>query len=683
MSDALPIPPAPTRPPRLGLLRDLAAYVLIAASALACLILFVWTERQIIAIRRLTRGVGDTMFYARDGQAWFRLDESRRDVPLARIAPHLRHAVVAVEDHRFYRHPGIDVLAAGRAIVRNVRARRAMEGGSTITQQLARTLYLSTNRTLGRKAKEAAIAVLMEMQLSKDQILELYLNRVYLGARVYGVETMSRRCFAKHASDVSLAEAALIAGVIRAPSALSPWSNLEGARRRSRVVLARMRQEGYIDRKKEEQARGARLRLGPPPGIQQAQYGYAKEYLRQLFADEIGRDHPPEWKVETTFVPELQIAAEDAVTRGLRRIGVPGLQAALVAIDPHNGDILAMVGGADATRSPFNRAVRSRRQPGSAFKPFVYAAALDKGHTPVSQLEDLHAVTVAGREEWTPRNAHDDEGPDAQSLREALLQSNNKAAVALQQRIGTGSVRSLAHKAGMRDLPDVPSLALGSGLVSPLELTAAYAIFPNGGFAVRPRAILRVTDEDGDVILDESAAAGRRVVSEVSAFQMVTMLRDVIDRGTGSSAHELGLRVPAGGKTGTTNDFVDSWFVGFTTSVVVGVWVGFDTPAPIAREAYGARIALPIWTDFIRRTDDHLPAEEFESPPGMAEAPFCRMSYHRAVSECPTYTEYFKDEDDVPGERCPIHRGDLREQVERAVEKLIGDLGKRLRRILK
>jgi membrane carboxypeptidase/penicillin-binding protein len=377
------------------------------------------------------------------------------------------------------------------------------------------------------------------------------------------------------------------------------------------------------------------------------------------------------------------MVAEDVVAAGLKRLRRPALQAALVALDPRSGDILAMVGGADASKSEFNRAARSRRQPGSAFKPFVYAAALEKGYTPASILENLTEVTVSGREEWRPRNAHEDEDePDALSLREALFQSNNKAAVALQQKIGTGAVRSLAEKAGLPDLPDVPSLALGSGLVTPLGLTAAYSIFPNGGYAVRPRALLRVTDDDGDIVLDETSTSFRRVLSEGASFQGLTMLRDVIDRGTGSSAHELGLRAPAGGKTGTTNDFMDAWFVGFTTSMVVGVWVGYDQPAPIGDEAYGARIALPIWAEFMRRAERTLPSEEFEVPPGMSEVEFCRMSYRRAFSECPKYTEYFKDGDDVPGEGCPIHRRDLREHLERAVEKFVEDLGKRLRRIL-
>jgi membrane peptidoglycan carboxypeptidase len=660
--------------------RDLAAYLIIILTATPALVGFVWTARHVLAIRRLTRGVGDTIFHARDGRPWFRLDESRRDAPLARIAPDLQNAVIAIEDHRFRRHAGIDPIAFTRAMLRNVQAGGWVEGGSTLTQQLARTLFLSTNRTPARKVKEAVIALLLEMQLSKEQILELYLNRVYLGGRVYGVHTMANRCFGKSAANVTLAEAALIAAVIQSPGRLSPWTNLDAARRRSHVVLARMRDEGYIDGGAEKAARAARLRVGPPPAVRQARWGYAKEYLREAFADEIGGDHPPDWRVDTTFVPELQDAAEAAVTNGLRRLRVRGLQAALVALDPHTGELLAIVGGHDPTQSPFNRAARSRRQPGSAFKPFVYAAALQRGYTPVSELDGLQSVTVRGREEWSPRNAHD--SPDRQSLREALLQSNNQAAVLLQQRIGTGAVLKLAGAAGLRDLPDVPSLALGSGLVSPLDLTAAYAIFANGGYAVKPHGIVRVIDDDGDVVFEDEISQ-RRILPEAAAFQTLTMLRDVIDSGTGSAARDMGLRGPAGGKTGTTNDFMDAWFVGFTSSAVVGVWVGFDKPAPIGEEAYAARVALPIWTEFVRRTQDRLPAEEFEVPPGLTEVEFCRTSYHRAVHDCPSYIEYFKDGDDIPSERCPIHRGTLKEKLDRAIDKVLSDLEKRLKRIFK
>jgi membrane carboxypeptidase/penicillin-binding protein len=331
-------------------------------------------------------------------------------------------------------------------------------------------------------------------------------------------------------------------------------------------------------------------------------------------------------------------------------------------------------------KSPYNRAARSRRQPGSAFKPFVYAAALDRGYSPVSVLEGLHAVTARGEQEWTPSNPHD--FPDRQTLREALMESNNQAAVLLQQRIGTGAVRGLAEDAGLRDLPDVPSLALGTGLVTPLELTAAFAVFPNGGYAVRPRAIRAVVEADGSVAAEEHPRV-RRVLSEEAAFQALSMLRDVVDLGTGARARELGLRIPAAGKTGTTDDFKDAWFVGFSTAVVAGVWVGFDQPATIREQAYGARVALPIWADFMRRTQRELPAGDFEPPPGLVPHELCRVTYLRPVEQCPTYVEYLKEDDELPPGRCALHRGNLKERVSRAVDRFLEGLGRRLKRIFK
>jgi membrane carboxypeptidase/penicillin-binding protein len=475
----------------------------------------------------------------------------------------------------------------------------------------------------------------------------------------------------------------MIAGIIRAPASLSPWDHLDAARQRSHVVLMRMREEKYITEAQEQAARRAPLHVGPPPRLQTARWGYAKEYLRQEFAERIGGDHPPDWRVDTTLVPEIQDAAEAAVAHGLRRLGRPGLQAALVALDPATGDVLAIVGGSDAVQFPFNRAVRSRRQPGSAFKPFVYAAALDRGLSPVSMLKDLHDVRVeAGdREEWAPRNH--EESPDRQSLREALATSNNQAAVALQQQIGSKPVLKLAEAAGLDGLPDVPSLALGVGIVSPLDLTAAYAIFPNGGYAVKPRGIERVLDASGKAVLEDDAPSPARVLSEASAFQALTMLRDVVDVGTGASARELGVTVPAGGKTGTTNEFHDAWFVGFTTSVVAGVWVGFDDPDAIGKEAYAARIALPIWADFMHDIRRLRPASEFDVPPGLRTAKFCRESYRRAVSGCPVYTEYFKEGDEIPSEKCPIHRGNVFKDVGHAIDHFFDDLGRRIGKIFK
>ena len=443
------------------------ARLLLAVFIVFGVALTVWVSRQSYLVHRLTRGVGDTWFHTADGRRWFRLDEQRQDVPIAAIAPHLQQAFVAVEDHRFYMHPGLDPIALGRAVWRNVREPGTVEGGSTLTQQLARTLFLSNRKSYVRKVREAVLSVLIETQLSKQQILELYLNRIYLSAGTYGVEAMSRRVFGKAAKDLSLAESALIAGLARAPATLSPWSNLDGAVARSHTVLARMRQEGFITEAQEQQARRAPLRVQPYRSASERRYGYAKDYLRQRFRDRFGGDHPPDWRVETTFVAALQDAAETAVENGLRRRGAD-LQAALVAIDPATGDVLALVGGRDYERSAFNRASRSRRQPGSAFKPFVFAAALERGFSPVSVLSGLDALPPQGHEEWTPRNVHDD-AADTMTVRAALVESNNRAATFLQQRVGSRAVLGLAGNAGLRDLPDVPSLALGTGLVTPLE----------------------------------------------------------------------------------------------------------------------------------------------------------------------------------------------------------------------
>jgi penicillin-binding protein 1A len=642
--------------------------------AVATLVL-VWTTRYSFAVHRLARGVGNTVFYGADGRPWFALDESRRDVSLSEISPHLRRAVIAVEDRRFYRHPGLDPIGMGRAALRNLRRGTVVEGGSTLTQQLARTLFLGNQRTLGRKVKEAMLAVMIEDQLRKDQILELYLNRIYLSAGTYGVETMSRRLFAKRARDVTLAEAAVIAGLIRAPSALSPWSNLDGALARSDVVLSRMRAAGLVTPEEERQARTARLRITSSPGLANARSGYAKEFLRQLYRDEVGGDDAPDWEVHTTFLPAIQQAAEQAVARGLERLGRPGLQAALVALDPETGDILGLVGGRDFTASSFNRAVRSRRQPGSAFKPFVYAAALERGMSPVTVLANLNAVVAPGRDEWTPRNAED--APEEATLRQALLESNNQAAVALELKLGTNQVLRVADAVGLHDQPNVASLALGTGLVTPLELTAAYAAFPNGGLAVVPRGIVRVLDGEGSVV-HETPTRTHRALSEAAAFQALTMLRDVVDMGTGATARSLGVRGAVGGKTGTTSEFKDAWFVGFTSSVVAGVWVGFDQPEPIGSEAYGARVALPIWADFMRRAARVRPGDEFSVPPGLREVELCRVSYLRPVAGCPTYIEYFKDGDDVPHRLCPLHEGTFKQEARRAIDGVLAKVGRRI-----
>jgi membrane carboxypeptidase/penicillin-binding protein len=635
----------------LGRARYLLYAFLIAGS-----VLLGWIGKQSYDVYKLTRGVGDTWFHTADGQRWFRLDEQRHDVAITAVSPHLQNAFVAVEDHRFFMHPGVDPIAVGRAVFRNVTRSGGVEGGSTITQQLARTLFLSNRRSYGRKAREAVLAMLIDLQLNKQQILELYLNRIFLGSGIYGVEAMSQRVFGKPAKNLSIAESALIAGLARAPATFSPWNNPDESIKRSHIVLARMRDERFITDEQYRDARLARLRVRPYRSESGGKHGYAKAYLRQRFRDTFGGDHPPDWRVDTTFNAALQDAAEAAVERGLRSIGKPALQAALVAIDPATGNVLALVGGRDYQRSAFNRASRSRRQPGSAFKPFVFAAALERGMSPVTELEAAERVT----------------------LRAALIESNNDAAMLLQQEVGTRSVLRLASDVGLPNLPDVPSLALGAGVVTPLAMTAAYSVFPNGGFAVRPRDIIRVRDADGATALQQQVES-ERVISPQVAFQMVTILGDVVDRGTAAPVRRLGVRFPVGGKTGTTDDYKDAWFVGFSSSVVAGVWVGFDQPETIGKDAYGARYALPIWADFMQRAARVRRPAAFERPGGLAEEELCVLTHRKPVDGCPLYTEYFKEGDDVPDRLCTLHSGSIKQRVTRTIQGWISEAGRRVR----
>lgn len=659
------------------LARWLAALVLVAA-AVAGGFGVAWLTRYAFAIDALKQGVGDTTFTWADGSPWFRMDEQRQDVPLAEIAPALRDAVVAVEDHRFRRHFGIDPLGVARAAWTNVSS-DDRQGASTITQQLARTLFLSTHRTWSRKGKEAVLALLLEQQLSKDQILELYLNRVYLSSGVYGVEPLSRRLFGKPSKQVTLPEAALIAGLIRAPSALSPWTNLDGAMERARVVLRRMREEGYITEAQEREAARARVRVRPYSVAMDGRAGYAKDFARQLFRDEFGGDRPPDWTVRTTFVAPLQQAAEQAVEAAGRRLGRNGPQVALVALDPATGDVVAMVGGRDYVASPFNRAVRARRQPGSTFKPFAAAAALADGWSPVSHVTGLQSVSIpdlATGTEWSPRTVRDADA-DTMTLRQALVTSNNRAIAALQQQVGTRAVSRAAAAAGLGDQPDVPSLSLGTGLVSPLDLAAGYATLAAGGVHCAPRGWQRVTDGEGAPALDVPTRCEAAIDPRV-AFQVTSMLTDVVERGTGEAVRTYGVTFPVAGKTGTTNDFKDAWFAGYSTSLVAVVWVGFDQPAPMGRDWYGARVAGPIWADFMRRAARTRRPGRFEAPDGLRAERLCRVSYARPVSGCPTYPEYFKDGDLVPARLCSQHEGTFGQEVRKATEGVLGWLARRI-----
>ena len=661
--------PVSLRHPRT--LRDFAILAIAIVATLVALVAGAIVVRYGFAVNKLARGIGQTMFYGADGKPWFPLEEHRRDVPLNRISAYLRDAVVAVEDHRFHSHLGVDPIAVGRAVWRDMRAGGLEEGGSTLTQQLARTLFLTASRgDWMRKGKEAVLALMIEQRLSKQQILELYLNRIYLGGNVYGVEAMSQNVFGKSASQVTLSEAAFIAGLIQQPSRLWPWSHYDRAVRRSHVVLARMRAEGFITAQAEQQARATPPRVLADPGLNRGAAGYAQDYLRQEFKSVFEDDNPPDWKVQTTFVPALQREAERAVTQGLAKFRQAGLQAALVVIDPQTGDVLALVGGRDYRRTAFNRAAAAKRQPGSAFKPFLFAAALESGMSPISPISDL-TQRVPGFDEWEVTNASLDTR-DTLTLREALFESNNQAAVKLQTSIGSRAVLRMAQSVGLPRMPDVPSLALGVGEATPLQLTAAYAVFPNGGFAVTPRPLVQVLDNDGYAVLNRPVER-KPVLSEAIAYQMVSMLSDVVDVGTGAPARSLGVRFPAGGKTGTTNDFKDAWFVGFSSSLVAGVWVGFDKPATIGPDGYGARYALPIWADFMSKAARIRKPGNFRVPTSVDAVRLCRVSHMLPRETCPTiYTEYFKHGDAIPDNECNVHRGPNAAEVIGSVLSKIG-----------
>ena len=656
----------------------LLLYVVVAAAGVGV----GWVAKQGYAVHALTRGVGDTWFHTADGKRWFRLDEERHDVPISAISPHLQHAFVAVEDHRFFRHPGVDPIAVARAVVRNARAPGTVEGGSTITQQLARTLFLSNRRSYWRKGREAVLSVLIEAQLSKEQILELYLNRIYLSAGVYGVEAMSQRVFGKPSRNLSIAESALIAGLARAPAALSPWSNLDAAMARSHVVLARMREGGFIDAAEEREARRARFRVRPYRSDDVGRHGYAKGYLRQRFRDTFGGDHPPDWRVDTTFVAALQDAAEAAVERGLGRLGTRGA-----------------AGGAGRHRSAH------RQRPGTGRRPRLPAIGLQPGEPqPPSARVGLQAAGLRRR----PR-ARPVAGIDAHGTRSHPAAGPGRVDAAQRPRRRARRADA-AGGAARVEQPGGDAAAAAGGITAgagaggagrargSARRSVAGARHRPGHAAGDDRRVRHVPQRRaGGAPARHHPRPGRRwqstalrqdveaerVLSPEVAFQMVSMLGDVVDRGTGASVRRLGVRFPVAGKTGTTDDFKDAWFVGFSPSLVAGVWVGFDQPAPIGDDAYGSRYALPIWADFMQRAARIRPPGRFERPVGLQDEPLCAITYLKPVDGCPLYTEHFKAGDQVPDRVCPLHRGTIRQRVVRAVEGWMDDLGRRIRDVFR
>ncbi|HXH06276.1 MAG TPA: PBP1A family penicillin-binding protein [Vicinamibacterales bacterium] len=638
------------------------------------------------------RGIGDmaqatTIYDSRDRPVFTIFREQRIEVPLSRVSPHLVRAVIAVEDQRFFEHRGVDVIRVLAAALVNLREGRRAQGGSTITQQLARQSFLSRDKTFRRKLKEIILAARIEREYSKEQILELYLNKVYFGDGLYGAEAAARGFFGKPAAELDLAEAALLAGLIRSPSTYAPTVDLERAIERRGVVLRAMLETGAIDRARYDAARTARVRLRNSLQRDERFGLYFKEQVRRELVERFGwqRVYQGGLQVYTTLDTELQQAAERIVEEGLREIesrrgyahprrgetppGTPDyLQAALIALDPRTGHVRAMVGGRDFTESRFNRATQARRQPGSAFKPFVFAAALEAGYTPATIIDHLDDPLLTAEGEWMPEDDHST--ARAMTLRTALRTSSNRAAVQLLRRIGIPRAVACAERLAIGRPPSVPSIALGTAEVSLAALTAAYAAFAAGGIVRPPVFIRRVVDADGRVLYDSGPSPGRRAVSEETAFLMATMLADVVNSGTAWRARREGFWLPAAGKTGTTNDFMDAWFVGFTPSLAAGVWVGFDQPRTIIPNGYAADLAVPMWARFMKTATRGARPEWIPRPRNVVAVNICRASGLLPNTGCGSapvlldtgavetrsliYTEYFVRGSE-PRDLCPLH----------------------------
>jgi penicillin-binding protein 1A len=606
--------------------------------------------------------------------------ERRLQVPLSRVSPNLIRAILAIEDRRFYSHGGIDPIRIVGAAVNDLRKYRAEQGGSTITQQLARLSMLTPGKTFRRKLQELMLAPRLERTFTKDEILELYLNKAYFGDGLYGVEAAALGYFGKHASELNVAEAALVAGLVKSPSTYAPTVSADRAIARRNIVLGAMHRVRAIDETAYQSAVRSPLRLNDTLRREEAYGQYFKEEVRkqlvQLFGwDRVYRDG---LTVETTLDLDMQRAADAEVARALADIErrqarrrrrpasspVPherALQAALVALDPQTGEVRAMVGGRDFARSRFNRATQSRRQPGSAFKPFIYAAALEQGYTPATLIDGLSEPVMTFRGAWLPGDEHLES--DAIAMRAALRTSSNRAAVRMLQTIGIPAAVAYAEQLGVGTMPHVPSLALGSGEVTLLAMTSAFGAFANEGRLAAPSLIRRVTTGDGQVLY-ESVAAVKPASSPATAFLISSMLQDVVNAGTAWQVRRIGFRLPAAGKTGTTNDYRDAWFVGYTPKLVTGVWVGYDQPRTIVSGGYAAELAVPLWARFMMAATRDDKPEGFRAPSTVTAVQVCRTSGRLATDACRrvpdgrVYTEFFA-RGTAPVDLCLLHRPDL------------------------
>jgi penicillin-binding protein 1A len=619
--------------------------------------------------------------YDRAGKVMGQLTQVRRlNVPLGSVPRHVRQAFIAVEDRRFYQHRGLDWRAVPRAALANIAAGRVREGFSTITMQVARNTFtprLVRSRSMRKKLLELRLARLIENNLTKDEILELYLNVIYLGNGVYGVEAASRDLFGKSVGDLSLAQGAVLAALPKGPSAYTPRVNPDRARARRDLVLTLMVREGYISAERAEGAQAERLRVAREEWRPKVARSSAIDPVRAVVDSILGKDalERGDVRVYTTIDPRAQDAAERAVRRQAARIQREAeqwggktkaqVEGALVALDPRTGAIRAMVGGRSATPGGFNRATSARRQPGSAFKPFVYAAALGAGLGPATYVDDEPITVEQHGRLWTPAN-YGGEYQGRTTLRRALMRSANAATVRVSRTVGEGRVVDAARRSGITSpLSPLPSIALGALEVTPLELVSAYAPFANGGVRIRPHIVRRIEDSDGVVLWQSDSAAAVRVMSPEDAYQLTAMLRGAVDYGTGSAVRAYGARGPIAGKTGTTNNNADVWFVGYTPTLVAGVWFGYDSPRQLSGHASGGRLAAPAWAEFyVNGWRERGAATAWQPPAGMQRAVIDAQTGELATAWCEHAIVEWFEPGLAPTNYCRTHEEPLWEDDE-------------------
>jgi len=596
--------------------------------------------------------------------------ERRQLVSIDQVPQHVIHAVLAAEDHRFYTHKGLDPKGILRAIYTNLRHASIRQGGSTITQQLAKNYFLTPKRTFIRKLKELFMSLTIEVMYEKNEILEIYLNEIYLGQKaseaINGIGEASFFYFGKPVSNLSLAESATLAGLIRGPNHYSPYIDKNRCQKRRNTVLKAMYEQGWIS---EEELKIA-LPL-PVEAIGYSSYGKKAPYFMDYLSEQLTLLYSPKdlsslgLSIYTTLDTQVQMAAENALKRGLDSLEKSNpelhrtdpqkqLQGAVIVMQPKTGYVLAMVGGRNYSASQFNRITQARRQPGSAFKPLVYLSGLDK-FTPASILSNESRTYEIDGKEWMPQN-YEPMAEEHVRMRTALAKSMNLATVDLAMQVGIDHIISTVSKFGFSTpLKPYPSLALGSFEVIPLELARAYCPFAADGVLSYPLALKEVLDEN-DVVMEQRHMSIKQVTTPEKAFIMSSLLQSVVENGTASSLKDKGITFPVAAKTGTTNDYRDAWFVGYTPDILALIWVGFDDGAPIY--ASGSKAALPIWAGLMNALPQYVSGGWFRMPPGVVKRVVCSESGQLAVEDrCPHPIEEYFLADHVPADYCRIHGG--------------------------